>query len=76
MEANIQLNSLMGTIKRIEQKVEFIEDEIITIKSWLNDDGKLTPYEKKIVDESIKKVKTGNFTNMVTLEDLKKKVGV
>ena len=60
-------------MERIEQKVDFIEDEIITIKGWLSDDGKLAPYEKKLVDETIKKVKAGNFTDMITLEELKKK---
>lgn len=69
-------NKIMDVIERIERKVSFIEEEVITIKSWLSDDSKLSPYEKKLVDDTIKKVKAGNFTDMITLEDLKKKVGV
>ena len=69
-------NKIINIIERIEQKVDFIEDEIITIKSWLSDDSKLAPYEKKLIDETIKKVKAGNFTDMITLEELRKKVGV
>ena len=69
-------SKIMGIIEKIEQKVSFIEKEVITIKRWLSDDSRLSPYEKKLVEETIKKVKVGNFEDMVTLEDLKKKVGV
>ena len=69
-------NTIMDFMKRIEQKVNFIEDEVITIKSWLSDDNKLSPYEKKLMDRTINKVKAGNFTDMIELGDLKKKIGV
>ena len=67
---------IINIIEKIEQKVSFIEKEVITIKSWLSDDSRLSPYEKKLVEETIKKVKAGNFKDMITLEDLKRKVGI
>ena len=74
---SIQVPSkVIGIIEKIERKVSFIEKEVMTIKSWLSDDSRLSPYEKKIVDETIKKVKTGDFRDMITLKDLKKKIGV
>ena len=73
---NTPQNTIMGIMKRIEQKVNFIEDEVITIKSWLGDDNKLSPSEKKLIDGTIRKVKDGHFTDMITLENLKRKIGV
>ena len=75
-QINTPQNTIINIIKRIEQKVNFIEDEVITIKSWLSEDSKLSPYEKKLVDGTIKKVKAGHFTEMITLGNLKKKIGV
>jgi len=74
METQFQ-NKVVNIMKRIEEKINFIEDEIVTIKSWISDDGKLSPYEKKQVDETIKKVKAGKFIDLPTLEDLKEKIG-
>tara|TARA_B100000315_G_scaffold40133_1_gene35044 strand:+ start:645 stop:881 length:237 start_codon:yes stop_codon:yes gene_type:complete len=68
-------NTIVNFMKRIEGKINFIENEIITIKCWLNDDSKLSPYEKKLVDETIKKVKADNFTDMTSFEELKEKIG-
>ena len=73
---NTPQNTIMGIMRRIEQKVNFIEDEVITIKSWLGDDNKLSPSEKKLIDGTIRKVKDGHFTDMITLENLKRKIGV
>ena len=75
-QINTQQNIIVNIMKRIEQKVNFIEDEVITIKSWLSNDSILSPYEKKMVDGTIRKVKEGDFIDMITLGNLKKKIGV
>jgi len=75
MEATIELHSSLDIMERVEQKVDFIGEEVIIIKTWLGDDSKLSPYEKKLVDETIKKVKAGKFRDMITLEEIEKKVG-
>jgi len=75
MEATIQIHNLIDIMKRIEQKVDFIGEEVITMKSWLDDDSKLSPYEEKLVDETIRKIKAGEFMDMTTLEELRKKMG-
>ncbi|HLD43586.1 MAG TPA: hypothetical protein VJB08_06415 [Candidatus Nanoarchaeia archaeon] len=64
------------TLKKIHEDLDFIKKEILTIKGWLNDDAKLSPSERGLVDETIRKARKGDFTDMITLEDLKKKMGV
>ncbi len=75
-QINTQQNIMVNIMKRIEQKINFIEDEVITIKSWLGEDNKLSPSEKKLIDGTIRKVKEGHFTDMITLGNLKRKIGV
>ena len=69
-------NDVMSTLKHIEKRMGFLEEEIVTIKSWLAEDTKLTPYEKKLVNETIRKVKSGKAGSMPTLEEIRKRAGV
>lgn len=65
----------MTAVKRLEQKMNTIEGEVVTIRCYLDEDSKLTPAERKLVDASVRKVKAGDFSGTVTLEELRKKVG-
>jgi hypothetical protein len=62
-------------MQRLEQKMDAIESDVITIKSYLDEDSKLTPEEKKMVDSAIARVKSGDMSDTISLEDLRKKVG-
>ncbi len=73
MQSDIQLNNLMNILRKIEEKVESIEREIISMRST---DAELSLSDKQLVDLTITKVKSNNFTNLITLEELSEKVGV
>jgi hypothetical protein len=75
MEANVQMTNLLQTMKRLEQKVDFIENEVVTIKSYLDEDSKLTAEEKEITESAIARVKSGTMGDTISLENLRKKVG-
>jgi len=77
MKAKVKFeNEVINTLKQIGKKMDFLEEEIVTIKSWLAEDERLSPYEKKLVNETIKKVKSGKASSMPTLEEMRKRVGV
>jgi len=71
----VQITTLLQTMKRLEQKIDFIETEVVTIKSYLDEDSKLTPEEKQMVDAALIRVKSGNINDTISLGDLRKKVG-
>lgn len=73
MQSEIQLNNLMHILRKIEEKVEFIEREIISMRST---DAELSFSDKQLVDLTITKVKSNSFADLVTLEELSEKVGV
>ncbi len=73
MQSEIQLNNLMNILRRIEEKVESIEREIISMQ---NTDAELSLSDKQLVDLTITKVKSNNFADLVTLEELSEKAGV
>jgi len=68
-------SEILSTLKEIEKKMEFLEEEVVTIKLWLSDDKKLTPNEKKLVEETIEKVRSGKTSSMPTLAEMRKRVG-
>jgi len=68
-------SEILSTLKEIEKKMEFLEGEVVTIKSWLSDDQKLTPYEKKLVEETVEKIRSGKANSMPTLEEMRKRAG-
>jgi hypothetical protein len=67
---------VIGTLKEIERRMEFLEVEMVTIKNWLSDDDRLTPYETKLVEEAVKKVRSGRINLMPTLEEIRRRAGV
>lgn len=75
MESNVQMTNLLKTMKRLEQKVDLIESEVVTIKSHLDEDSKLSPEERKMVDTAITRVKSGDMSDTISLKDLRKRVG-
>ena len=75
MASKREMADLIEVMKRIEQKVELLEAEMVVVKSYLGEDRKLSPAEKKLVEESIRKVKADDLADTISLEDLKKKVG-
>lgn len=75
MEANAQMADLLQTMQRLERKMDAIENNVVTIKNYLDEDTKLSPKEKEMLDLAISRVKSGNMDNTVSLEDLRKKLG-
>ena len=73
MQSETQLNNLMNILRKIEAKVESIEREIISMRST---DAELSVSDKQLVDLTITKIKSNDFTDLVTLEELSEKVGV
>lgn len=69
-------NEVIGALKQIEKKMEFLEEEVVAIKFLLSDDDKLTPHEKRLVEETVRKVRSGRVSSMPTLEEVRKRVGV
>jgi transcription antitermination factor NusA-like protein len=75
MEASVQMSDIAALMKRLEQKVDFIGAEVVEIKSYLDEDGILTPQEKRMVDSAVRRVKAGDISDAISLSDLRKKVG-
>ena len=73
MQSEIQLNNLMNILRKIEEKVESIERQIISMRSA---DTELSSSDKQLVDLTITKVKSNDFADLVTLEELSEKSGV
>lgn len=69
-------NEILSALREIEKKMEFLEEEVVTIKSWLSDDEKLTPYEKKLVEQTTEKVRSGKASSMPTLAEMRKRAGI
>ena len=66
---------VLESLRHIEEKMDFLEREVVTIKSWLSEDERLTPYEKKLIEDTIRKVKNDKTSSMPTIEDMRKRAG-
>ena len=67
---------VLKKLETIGRRVNLLEKEVLTIKSWLVEDTMLTPYERKIVEKSLKKIRSKEFKKLTSLEELRKRLGI
>ncbi len=67
---------LMRKLNKIDKKVGFLEKEVVKIRTWLTEDTMLTPSEKKLIDRTLKEVKTGEYKKLISHDELRKKLAV
>ena len=68
--------ALKPDLKSIYKRINMLEREVKTIKSWLTDDTMLSPNEKKLVDKTLRDIKTGGYKKLISHEELRKKLAV
>ncbi len=64
---------LMLKIDKLEHSMQGLKDELDCIKSIL-EDSVLTDQEAKMVDESVSKIKKGDKSDFVPLEEAKRSI--
>ena len=74
IEADIQ-KEILSTLTGIKDEMDNLKVDVHQIKEFL-EDTKLTEEERKLLDESVAKVKAGNTSDFVSHEDLKKELNL
>ncbi len=73
-EANVQ-EKMLDTLTGLKQDVSHLKQDIHYIMEYL-EDTRLTTEEKKLLDESIAKVKAGDESGFVDHKEAKKELGI
>ena len=73
-QANVQ-KEMLDTLTGLKQDVSHLKQDMHYIMEYL-EDTRLTAEEKKLLDESIAKVKAGDESDFVSHEDLKEELGL
>ena len=66
---------IMGTLTGIKQEVDHLKQDLHYIIEFI-EDTRLSAEEKKLLDESIAKVKGGEKSGFISHENLKKELGL
>ena len=72
-QVNVQ-KEMLNTLTGLKQEVVHLKQDIHYILEYL-EDTRLTVEEKKLLDESIVKIKSGNKSGFISHAELKKKLG-
>ena len=66
---------ILGTLSEMKDSIENLKKDINYITEYI-EDTKLTEEERKQLDESISKIKTGNTSDFVSWKTAKKGIGM
>ena len=66
---------ILGTLAEMKNSIETLKKDINYITEYI-EDTKLTEEERKQLDESISKIKSGNTSDFVSWKTAKKEIGM
>ena len=73
-EADVQ-KQILGTLAEMQSSIETLKKDISYLTGYI-EDTKLTQEERKQLEESIVKIKTGNTSDFVSWKHAKKELGI
>ena len=66
---------ILGTLSEMKNSIETLKKNIVYITEYI-EDTKLTEEERKQLDESISKIKSGNTSDFISWKTAKKELGM
>ncbi|MBI2543213.1 MAG: hypothetical protein HYW24_03445 [Candidatus Aenigmarchaeota archaeon] len=67
---------LKSSLEDMKQRINFLENEIKIVKTWLLDDTIPTPSERILINRALNDIKTGKYKKLISHEELRKKLAV
>ncbi len=67
---------LKSSLEEMKQRINFLEKEVRTVKTWLLDDTIPTPSERILIGRALNDIKTGKYKRLTSQEELRKKLAV
>jgi hypothetical protein len=73
-EMNFQ-KRILGTLAEMKSNIETLRKDVSYLTEYI-EDTKLTKEERKLLDESISKVRAGNTSDFISWKTAKKELGM
>lgn len=67
---------LKSSLEEMKQRINLLEKEVKTVKTWLLDDTIATPSERILISRALNDIKSGKYKRLISHEELRKKLAV